>query len=35
MKNRRGILACNEATYTRVLDVVKDVSLEEGFLSAT
>jgi 3'(2'), 5'-bisphosphate nucleotidase len=33
MKNRRGILACNEATYARVLDVVRDVSREEGFLS--
>jgi 3'(2'), 5'-bisphosphate nucleotidase len=32
MKNRRGILACNEATYARVLEVVRDVSREEGFI---
>jgi 3'(2'), 5'-bisphosphate nucleotidase len=30
--NRRGILACNAATYERVLEVVREVSEEEGFL---
>ena len=32
MKNRRGILACNAASYERVLEVVREVSREEGFL---
>ena len=34
MKNRRGILACNAASYDRVRDVVKAVGIEEGFLRA-
>jgi 3'(2'), 5'-bisphosphate nucleotidase len=32
MKNRRGILACNSASYERVLEVVRDISRAEGFL---
>ena len=32
LKNRRGILACNAATFERVLSVVAAVSTEEGFL---
>lgn len=33
VQNRRGILACNGASYPRVLEVVREVSLAEGFLS--
>jgi len=32
MQNRRGILACNAATFDRVLEVVSAVSRDEGFL---
>ncbi len=32
MRNRRGILACNAASYQRVVEVVRAVSLEQGFL---
>lgn len=32
MANRRGILACNAASYAKVLEVVRQVSREEGFL---
>jgi len=31
-QNKKGILAVNAATFTPVLDVVRDVSTEEGFL---
>ncbi|MET0339665.1 MAG: 3'(2'),5'-bisphosphate nucleotidase CysQ [Polyangiales bacterium] len=34
LKNTKGILACNAASYARVRDVVHAVSVEEGFLSA-
>ena len=34
MANKKGILACNAASYDRVLTVVRDVSREIGFLSA-
>jgi 3'(2'), 5'-bisphosphate nucleotidase len=33
MKNRRGILACNSASYERVLEVVREVSREERFIT--
>jgi 3'(2'), 5'-bisphosphate nucleotidase len=33
MRTVRGILACNEATYDRVLEVVRSVASETGFLS--
>jgi 3'(2'), 5'-bisphosphate nucleotidase len=33
MKNRGGILACNRATYERVLEVVRNVSRAEGFVT--
>jgi 3'(2'), 5'-bisphosphate nucleotidase len=32
MTNRRGILACNAASYERVVEVVRDVSRAVGFL---
>jgi 3'(2'), 5'-bisphosphate nucleotidase len=32
MTNKKGILACNTASYDRVLSVVRDVSREIGFL---
>ncbi|MDB4974802.1 MAG: 3-5-bisphosphate nucleotidase [Myxococcaceae bacterium] len=32
MKNLKGILACNRATYDQVLPVVREVSQAEGFL---
>jgi 3'(2'), 5'-bisphosphate nucleotidase len=32
-QNKKGILATNAATYTQVLEVVRDVSTSEGFLS--
>jgi 3'(2'), 5'-bisphosphate nucleotidase len=32
VQNRRGILACNAASYARVLEVVREVSYEEKFL---
>ena len=32
MQNRRGILACNAASYECVLEVVREVSREQGFL---
>lgn len=35
VQNRRGILACNAASYARVLEVVREVSREEGFLAAS
>lgn len=35
MKNRRGILAGNQATYAEVLEVVRDVSRAEGFIEAS
>lgn len=34
MKNTKGILACNAASYARVAEVVRGVSLDEGFLQA-
>jgi 3'(2'), 5'-bisphosphate nucleotidase len=33
VQNKRGILACNAASYARVLEVVREVSFEQGFLS--
>lgn len=33
LKNRRGILACNnEETYERVIDIVRDIATEKGLL---
>ena len=34
LKNTKGILACNVASFERVRDVVRAVSVEEGFLPA-
>jgi 3'(2'), 5'-bisphosphate nucleotidase len=34
VQNRRGILACNAASYAAVREVVREVSVREGFLRA-